>query len=379
MASPLLLFGASIRAATLSARRANLHPWGADLFLDADLQVAATSFQRISDYSEFLAISERGPPGPWMYTGALENRPGLVKEIARNRPLWGNTAEVLRQARSPLTVFNILNEADIPCPRVNPTSPAGSIRWLRKPKAGAGGKGIAWWAGQCLSRRHYLQEYIEGESCAAVFVANQGRASLLGVTRQVVGQTWLHAGPFQYCGSIGPLTLDPSMEQAWLRLGNALAAGFQLHGLFGVDCIVRDQVPWPVEVNPRYTASVEVLEHAGGMSALLQHERVFEGADPALTTHHSPLPTHHSGIIGKAILFARASLIFPNDGPWRQSLSPQNDPWIMSAFADIPQAGQPIAPGQPVLSLFARADTIAGCVNQLQTIAADLDRLLFPS
>jgi len=29
--------------------------------------------------------------------------------------------------------------------------------------------------------------------------------------------------------------------------------------------------------------------------------------------------------------------------------------------------------------LFARADTIAGCVNQLQTIAADLDRLLFPS
>jgi predicted ATP-grasp superfamily ATP-dependent carboligase len=379
MASPLLLFGASIRAAAISARRANLDPWGADLFLDADLHLAGTSFQRINDYSELLAISERGPPGPWMYTGALENRPALVKKIARHRNLWGNSAEILRQVRSPLTVFNILNEADIPCPRVGPTSPAGSIRWLRKPKAGAGGKGITWWAGQSLSRRHYLQEYVEGESCAAVFVAKQGRASLLGVTRQLVGQAWLHAGPFQYCGSVGPLTLDPSMEQAWLRLGNALAAGFQLQGLFGVDCIVRDQIPWPVEVNPRYTASVEVLELAGGMSALREHQRVFVGPDAAFTTHHSPLTTHHTGIIGKAILFARAPLIFPNDGPWRQSLSPENDPWIMPAFADIPAAGQPIARHDPILSLFVRADTIAGCVNQLQTIAADLDRLLFPS
>src|SRR5262245_19323824 len=208
MASPLLLFGASIRAAAVSARRANLHPGGADLFLDADLQLAGTSFQRISDYSDFLAISEQGPPGPWMYTGALENRPGLVKKIARSRHLWGNSAEVLRQVRSPMAVFNVLNEAGIPCPKVGPASRAGPIRWLRKPKAGAGGKGIAWWTGQKLSGRHYLQEYIEGESCAAVFVASQGRASLLDVTRQLVGQAWLHAGPFQYCGSIGPLTLD---------------------------------------------------------------------------------------------------------------------------------------------------------------------------
>src|SRR5262249_36054714 len=210
-----------------------------------------------SDYSEFPAISERGPHGPWMHTGALENRPGLVKKIASRRHLWGNSAEVLRQVRSPLTVFKVLNEAGIPCPKVGPANRAGRIRWLRKPKAGGGGKGITWGAGQDLSRRHYLQEYIEGESCAALFVASQSRASLLGVTRQLVGQAWLHAGPFQYCGSIGPLTLDPSMEHAWLRLGNALAAGFQLQGLFGVDCIVRDQIPWPVEVNPRYTASVE--------------------------------------------------------------------------------------------------------------------------
>src|SRR5579864_7744079 len=273
MASNLLLLGASVRAAAFSARRANLIPWGADLFLDTDLRQFGQSFQHISDYSELLTVAEKSPPGPWMYTGALENRPGLVDQIARRRPLWGNSADVLRRVRSPLSVFKFLNEADIPCPRIGSSQSAKSIRWLQKPKASAGGKGITWWTGQSLSRRNYLQEYIEGESCAAMFVAGQGRASLLGVTHQLIGQPWLHAGTFQYCGSIGPICLEPALEQSFSRLGNALAAGFHLQGLFGVDCVMRDGIPWPVEVNPRYTASVEVLELATRIPALRSEER----------------------------------------------------------------------------------------------------------
>src|SRR5260370_4542101 len=252
MASHLLLLGASIRGAAFSARRANLHPWGADLFLDADLPLAGPSFQRITDYHQFLRIGEQGPPGPWMYTGALEKRPGLVERITRRRPLWGNSAKVLRQVRSPLAVFQHLSAADIPCPQLGPARRAGPLRWLRKAKAGAGGKGISWWTGQHLSRRHYLQEYIEGDSCAAVYVADQGRASLLGITRQLVGQSWLHAGPFQYCGSIGPLVLVTTLERSFLRLGNSLAARFHLQGLFVVDCVICENLPWPVELNTRY-------------------------------------------------------------------------------------------------------------------------------
>jgi predicted ATP-grasp superfamily ATP-dependent carboligase len=46
------------------------------------------------------------------------------------------------------------------------------------------------------------------------------------------------------------------------------------------------------------------------------------------------------------------------------------------AFADIPGAGQRIGPGQPVLTLFALAGSVAGCLEELQKIAADLDRRL---
>jgi predicted ATP-grasp superfamily ATP-dependent carboligase len=376
MTNPLLL-GASIRAAAHSARRANFHPWGADLFLDADLPLAGSSFRRIEEFRDFLAISESGPPGPWMYTGALENRPGLVDKITRHRPLWGNSPKVLRQVRNPDLVCNVLTAANIPCPRLGPPDCADSVRWLQKPKASAGGKGISPWNGQTIPSRHYLQETIEGESCAAIFVAGQGKAKLLGVTRQLVGQSWLHARPFQYCGSIGPITLEAEVRKSFLRLGNALAAGFQLQGLFGVDCIIREGIPWPVEVNPRYTASVEVLELATGTSALLEHARVFDsslGSNPR-REHCNSSPR----ILGKAIVFARAPSIFPEEGPWRKDLFPKEDFWAIPTYSDIPDPGQAIPARQPIMTVWARDQTPAGCLNQLQRMADDLDRLLCPS
>ena len=60
--------------------------------------------------------------------------------------------------------------------------------------------------------------------------------------------------------------LPPSDDLA--RLGQVLAAGCGIRGLFGVDCVEENSVFWPVEINPRYTASVEVLEYASGLPAL---------------------------------------------------------------------------------------------------------------
>src|SRR5205085_1119619 len=110
--------------------------------------------------------------------------------------------------------------------------------------------------------RHYLQEFRAGESQSGVFAATDAGTCLLGVSRQLVGESWLHAPPFGYCGNIGPLDIGAAERGAWLRLGRTVAAFAGLRGVFGIDASVDDGVPWPVEVNPRYTASVEVLEYA---------------------------------------------------------------------------------------------------------------------
>ena len=49
----------------------------------------------------------------------------------------------------------------------------------------------------------------------------------------------------------------------------------------------------------------------------------------------------------------------------------------MPAFADVPSAGEVIAAGHPVLTLFARGESVADCEAELRRAAADLDRLLF--
>src|SRR5687768_8535892 len=92
---PLAIVGASARSAAASAVRAGFQPITADLFADADLRRIATA-TRISPYPEGILdwLRTMQPPA-WMYTGALENHPELVDQMAWVAPLWGNPGEVL--------------------------------------------------------------------------------------------------------------------------------------------------------------------------------------------------------------------------------------------------------------------------------------------
>jgi predicted ATP-grasp superfamily ATP-dependent carboligase len=371
----LLIFGASARAAAFSALRAGLEPWCADLFGDEDLRAKAPSLRvPAGAYPQaFLDLVCRELPGPWMFTGGLENHRLLVQEMARRRPLWGNGADALAACRSPHRVAALLAKAGLPYPALLPADrapPEG--RWLFKPSSGAGGAGIR--AAGKRRGRGYLQEFIEGQSCAALYVGDGKQARWLGTTRQLVGENWLHAAPFHYCGSIGPLLQGPPLRQAFERLGQVLAAGCGLRGLFGIDCVLRDGVPWPVEINPRYTASVEVLEHAGGTAALTPHRRAFEtGAQGPAPEPKDPADQ----FVGKAILFARAPLVFPGEGPWRESVGRPGVPDELPAFADIPRAGEMIRKGRPILTFFARAVSPGACLDLLMQTARDLDHRLF--
>jgi predicted ATP-grasp superfamily ATP-dependent carboligase len=381
--SHLILLGASVRAAAFSALRAGLRPWCADLFADADLRaISPVVAVPAADYPDGLVeLARQGPPGPWMYTGALENRPDIVRKIRSERAaLWGNNSAVLQQARSPLVIDSLFACAKITRPdvRLEAASVPTDGSWLVKPLRGAGGSGIQVWKGQVRGqprlRGVYFQQFVEGEPHAAVFVAVGRRACLLGVTRQLIGESWLHAEPFHYCGSIGCLAPLPAHRQALDRLGNALVEGCGLRGLFGVDYVLKDGIPWPVEINPRYTASVEVLEHSLGTPALALHHQAFapDRAGPIPTIPPSARPP-----IGKAILFARALLDFPAEGPWIATFRKPPDPWELPAFADIPVAGQHIEAGQPILTFFARGDTALACRDTLRQVAADLDLWLY--
>jgi predicted ATP-grasp superfamily ATP-dependent carboligase len=215
-----------------------------------------------------------------MYTGALENHPYLLKKLASIRPLYGNPAEVVTRVRDPFAVARVLADAGLPalehCGGNQP--PPRDGRWLLKPRRSAGGRGIHVWDNSAPAPRAgrrdacYFQHRIRGEPHSALYLATSAQTVLIGVSRQLIGEPRLSSGPFAYCGSIGPVNLDESLERQIVRYGETIGSEFRLRGLFGIDFVVEnDAVAWLTEVNPRYTASVEILESALKFPLLSDH------------------------------------------------------------------------------------------------------------
>jgi predicted ATP-grasp superfamily ATP-dependent carboligase len=370
----LLIFGASARAAAFSALRAGLRPWCADLFADVDLRGRCSAMRLPGRYpAAFLDLIQTEVPGPWMYTGGLEAHPLLIWQMEQHRPLWGNGPGVLSRIRDPEVLSRSARKAGLRAPAVSwKRQPPTPGRWLIKPVAGSGGAGISFWSERSAKRRGdvYLQQYIEGVPAAALYVAFADQTTLLGVSRQLVGEDWLHAPPFRYCGSIGPLAMEPGLQGRLEHLGRELAVRTGARGLFGIDGILAEDSFWPVEVNPRYTASVEVLEYATGLCAMHHHRRAFDDSVEAVP------PGPAVGVVGKAILYAREDGVFPADGPWRETLDAPASVEEMPAFADIPCAGSRMDAGRPVLTLMCREATMEACLAALREKADAVERSL---
>lgn len=376
----LIVLGASARAAAWSAARAGFEPHAIDLFADRDLKALCPAV-RIERYPhDFWRAMKKAPEVPWIYTGGLENYPRLVARLSELRPLWGNSADTLRAIRDPWRLRQVLWEEGIPCPDLIFSSGPQSRKWLLKPRRGSGGLGVrlatagdlAWPAKGAV-----FQEYVEGESCSATYVAARGEAVLLGATRQLIGRDWGLAPKFLYLGSLGPLPLSAIETAKLVHLGNVLTRRFNVVGLFGIDFIRTHDELWPIEVNPRYTASVEVLERVTGSSFMNFHAAAcVRGQVPP----SSPDP---AGICaGKAVIYARRDCswgresLAANSAPLAANLIPPKTPDPLATawptIADIPHDGQQFQAGQPIATVLATGDTLSGVAQLLRKRQAAL-------
>lgn len=382
----------------MSARRAGMRVWAADLFADADLRRCGPAVA-VEDYPAGLerAAAAAPPAIPWAYTGGLENHPDLVDRIAARRALLGNPGHVLRAVRDPARTAGALARHGVAVPEVRETAEGLPVdgSWLLKPRDGCGGSAIRAWHGRATPEETspprragwYFQRRVDGEPCAAVYVAARGKAALIGVTRQLVGTPWTHAGPFQYAGSLGPVPLgaatpggghpcagseSESLRKQAERIGRVLAAEFGLAGLFGVDAVLAGAVLWPVEVNPRYTASVEVLERSLGIPAVAWH---------VAACREGRLPDAHCGLArqwcGKAVLFAAGDVTVPTAFEAFCEAENPDPPW--PNLADLPGCGTRIAAGRPVLTVLASAADERLLEEALRGRLARAEAVLCPS
>jgi uncharacterized protein len=382
---PVLIAGVSARAFAESAARAGYHVLAVDGFADLDLTACSGLVVRVRDaagrfQARLAARAARELTSPAVsYVAGFENHPRAVQTLAHDRALWGNSPAVLARVRNPVRLARALARRGYAVPKVRTTRPtrATGTRWLVKPRESGGGHGIVPWRPRATARvppRAYFQERIAGVPGSIVFAADGRRAVALGFSRLLVGEQAFGAegegGGFRYCGNILAGAHDPqfSCEAALLVRGVELAAAltqiFGLVGVNGVDFIARSGRPYPVEVNPRYTASMELVERAYGLSVFDIHARACAGDLPAFELFRARAVDREA--VGKAVVYARRDTTVGDTRRWLGD----------DTVRDIPAPGERILRGHAVCTVFARARDAAACHRALEARAAAVYRAI---
>jgi len=365
----ILVTGVSARALAESACRAG---WAdrivtVDYFGDWDLQRSCENYSLRRDarcrYSvrRLLEACRRFQWEAVVYTANLENYPDAVSRVAAAGHLLGNSPTTLAEARNPQRFLDCLRRSGVPVPRTVPSSRAGSLAGaiLEKPRRGGGGQGIAVVSLRARRRRGtYLQEYVPGLPCGVAFVADGRRATLLGVSQQLIGDAAFGARGFQYCGSLlgkdlpGLFSFDRLLSRLE-EIVNHLTSTFHLVGVNGMDFILNEGEIYPLELNPRYTASMELVEMAYGLNIFLIHLAACHGTLPPFDLRNAP-----DAYCGKAILFAE-----------RAAIAPPTEGWWDRGIRDIPFPGERIRAGSPICTLLVSGSSLDACYQALRAKA----------
>ena len=372
----VLIAGVTTRPFAVSAARAGYRVTAVDAFGDVDLRsVADVILARATKPGQSYGALEAAIAGSHVradavaYTSNFENYPRAVSRLVAGRPLLGNPAETLVKVRNPIAVATALRRQGLPGPATRsqpPTAKSPRCLWLLKPRRSGGGHGITrWMRGQAVPKGRYLQQRIAGLPGSISFAANGVSAVVLGFSRQLVGDLRLGAQPYRYCGSVlgsQDVRLFPRQEELLLRateLATMLTEQFRLVGLNGIDFIARQGIPYPIEVNPRYSASMELIERASGLSMFEVHSQACQGLLPRTPDYRLPAQ-------GKAIVFAQGDTLIPRTSRWPER----------SWMADIPHAGDRIGQGRPICTVFATARDPGACRRLLWRRAAAVYRAL---
>lgn len=374
-ADRVLIVGVSTRALALSAHEAGYECVSVDAFGDLDQKEHVTNVAlgrdrgRAWSAGTAVAVGRDFEVEAAAYVGNLENYPAVVRRLARGRRLLGNSPATLQGARDFGELARVVRSCGGRVPLTFGPDEARDLprgrKWLRKPRRGGGGSGVhAFAEGEGKSRplrpHELLQERIEGTLASVSFVADGHRAVLLGLAQGLAGDPAFGAIGHRYCGSLHPLRVEAHVLERLDDVAQGATKAFGLVGANGIDFVVRDGEAFVLEVNPRPSASMELLERAGRGSVFEAHVAACDGRLPSPPSLE---PGPH-GVLGKAVLWARSATVVGDTHGWLR----RDD------IRDIPFPGERIGTGHPVCTVFARGADAAACYRELVAAAAAVER-----
>jgi predicted ATP-grasp superfamily ATP-dependent carboligase len=408
--SRLLIVGASVRPWIPSTALAGFEFSAFDLFADWDsneftdlanlhsnVRREQSKLFRLTSFEQILDIDHRAEfeacDGA-IVCGGFETRIALTSKLAERLPILGTPANQLSRLLDPLEVESAYRRIKVPYPEIKLGLEAQDDPddWIAKPVGSSGGTHIRMARVDDLGGTEFdghFEKALHGRLLSSVFVSNKSDSQLIGMTRQLVGDSDFTKSQFQYCGSI-ECELSTETKASAQEIGLKIGAEFGLNGLWGIDFIETESGLVPIDINPRLTASMEIFESgfrfsgSSVQSMIDLHVQAMSGeldlAEFKRALDASRMRSSH--FEAKGILFNLESSEIDVTERLHSRLRSHFDiqffssQKIGSSIADIPRVGITIAPGHPMLTVRVRTKRIEELENQLRRLVDGIRNVL---
>jgi len=315
-----------------------------DAYADVDTQQLSKQSFQVSydgcslDGQEMLRILDEidldGVLG-FCYGAGFESHPEVLKEVSRRVTVLGNTAEVIKQCKSPQHFFGLCQSINMPFPRYSDVRPKQTQGWIKKRIGGSGGHHVSMVSESGVDdKQFYYQKVQKGLPVSCLFLAAHNSVRLIGINEQWVAAD--SVSPYRYGGAVSHATPTGLNKESLLNFLQAITDAFRLVGLNSCDFILNHDVLYALEINPRLSASVDLYDVIEG-NLLSAHIDACLQREVGLFTVSKKAKAHQ-------VIYAKNDLIVNKSQEWSD--------WVR----DIPQPGSRIAAGMPVCTVIAQAD-----------------------
>ena len=377
----IAIVGFSARAAAQCATRQGFEVVAVDFCADRDLFGECLAHYRLDDPNWPNTLNALHPSAPLLLTGGMEHRLELVDQCHSVSKRFGPIGKQLAGIRSldnwakwavscdigwPVTLRGCLDECLDESGLSEQLLRGG---WLLKPFQSAGGIGItdlinASQLSESVFKDHskvYLQQRHLGETIGITFLSSEFGSTLMGAAAAWPDNSKARRETYIYRGSFGPFPLTTAQIDKLQRFASLVGRESGLLGLWQADFLEHNGEITLLEINPRWSASMDILDvcldlplvetHYACIRTTLSQARFEAIASKACKRAQQS----SDAMLGKWIVYARA--------PFTVSQT-QSDAWWMNRwegdlnsvrngnrFADIPCVGTEIAEGDPILTI----------------------------
>ena len=334
MKGRVLVAGFATRHVVRSAYAAGYEVYAVDHFCDQDLTWYTKEHQTFEELAE---LPDRVADFCSRYTFDCIVTTSGAEAMDLGRTVCGTPRDVAARFCTKTGIQQFFEEHGFPVP---PLLPEGEYPAFIKPDVGAGGwrntlaatpDDEAAWT-DCWPETPYIRQMpVEGIPCSVSCIADGTSARALSLNRQF-NRGGEGERRFGFAGALTPF--QPQERKSIFTLAEDIAAKSGCIGSLGIDFMVTDDGIRAIEINPRFQATLDVVEMSMDTNIFEMHCNAASGILPA--SRPNPVMT-----AARSIIFAERDCVVADD---LKSLHPD--------IADIPWVGTEIEEGGAVLSVY---------------------------